>query len=86
MQSWLARELGRKNGFLRPRKAKCMMTGEIKIPGPGQKGMLYIKGIMSVQKGVKRSTMQRYHRIMNDLCLWHKNVEIEFSRLYSSID
>lgn len=36
-----------------------MMTGEIKITGPGQKGMLYIRGIMSVQKGVKRSMMQK---------------------------
>lgn len=43
MQSCITCELGRKNGFLRPRKAKCMMTGEIKIPGPGQKGMLYIR-------------------------------------------
>lgn len=49
----------RKNEFLRPRKEKCMTAGEIKIPGPGQKGMLYTRGIMSVRKGVRKSTIQR---------------------------
>lgn len=53
-----------------------MMAGEIKIPGPGQKGMLYTRGIMSVRKGIKKE-----HDSKTDLCLRGKDVQIEFSRL-----
>lgn len=52
------------------------MTGEMKTPGPGQQGMLYTRGVMSVQKGVKKE-----HEAKTDLCLRGKDVEIEFSRL-----
>lgn len=53
-----------------------MMTGEMKIPGPGQEGMLHTRGIMSVQKGVKKEQEAK-----TDLGLRGKDVEIEFSRL-----